>query len=218
MGIQYAPLHANEVRLMRPVSRPSDSLSFDVVHESLLSKPRYVALSYTWCSPGDTHGILLNGQHFSIRRNLYDALQQIQCSKLVDQYLWVDAICINQCEDDDALNERSLQIVLMTQIYEQAEKILVWLGIPEDETNNRLAIPLILHAESSSISTPGESKSTSNRTHRCRGLHAHHLASNGQEGVRPARFSDIQSVAWNHLNVEEPLVDSGLGFPRIDDS
>ena len=34
-------------------------------------------------------------------------------SKLIDQHLWVDAICINQGENDDALNERSVQILLM---------------------------------------------------------------------------------------------------------
>ena len=93
--------------------------------------------------PADAYTILLNGQPFPIRHNLCDALQQIQSSKLVDQYLWIDAICINQGKDADALHERSLQITLMTQIYEQATKILVWLGKPENEANNRLAFPMM---------------------------------------------------------------------------
>jgi hypothetical protein len=143
MGSRYQPLNPNEIRLLKPLSRPSNSLSFEIVHISLLSKPRYAALSYTWGSPGDAHRILLNGQHFPIRQNLYDALQQVQSSKLVDQYLWVDAICINQGENDDALNERSVQITLMKQIYEQATKVLVWLGKPENEANNRLAFPMM---------------------------------------------------------------------------
>ncbi|MCJ1434679.1 hypothetical protein MMC27_004048 [Xylographa pallens] len=140
MGFTYEPLDGNQIRLLRPVSRPSNSLSFEIVHISLLSKPCYAALSYTWGPPGDIHGILLNGHAFPIRQNLHDALQQIQGSKHVAQLLWVDAICINQGKTDNALNELSVQITLMKQIYEQATKILVWLGNPANEANNRLAV------------------------------------------------------------------------------
>jgi Heterokaryon incompatibility protein (HET) len=143
MEFRYRPLNTNEIRLLKPLSQSSNSLSFEIVHISLLSKPRYTALSYTWGPPGDVYKILLNGLHFPIRQNLFDALQQIQRSQLVDQYLWVDAICINQGEDNDALNERSLHISLMKQIYEQAAKVLVWLGRPENEANNRLAFPMM---------------------------------------------------------------------------
>lgn len=125
MGFRYRQLNANETRLLKPLSGSSNSLSFEISHISLLSKPRYGALSYTWGPPGDASTVLLNGQSFPIRQNLYDALQQIQSSKLFDEYLWIDAICISQGKDDDALHERSLQITLMTQIYEQATKILV---------------------------------------------------------------------------------------------
>ena len=143
MAFLYQALYTNEVRLLKPVSRSSNTLSFELIHASLLSKPRYVALSYTWGPPGGTHIILLNGQYFAIRRNLDHALQQIHSSKLVDQYLWVDAICINQNENEDARNERSVQITHMTQIYEQAASIIVWLGKPENEANNRLAFSMM---------------------------------------------------------------------------
>ncbi len=143
MKFRYQPLSPHEIRLLKPLSRSSHSLSFEIIHTSLLSKPCYEALSYTWGPPGDAYTILLNGQPFPIRQNLYDALQQVQSSKLVDHYLWVDAVCINQGENADALHERSLQITLMTQIYEQAAKILVWLGKPENEANNRLAYAMM---------------------------------------------------------------------------
>ncbi|KAF4628502.1 hypothetical protein G7Y89_g9643 [Cudoniella acicularis] len=126
MEFRYQPLKSNHIRLLKPISSSSSSLSFEIIHVSLLSEPRYAALSYTWGPPGDTHKIRMNDLQFSIRQNLYDSLHQVQSSKLVDQYLWVDAICINQGKDDDALNERSVQITLMKQIYEQAAKFLVW--------------------------------------------------------------------------------------------
>ncbi|MCJ1397393.1 hypothetical protein MMC11_000586 [Xylographa trunciseda] len=147
MGFHYQPLKPNEIRLLKPLSRSSNALSFEIVHVSLLSKPRYTALSYAWGPPGGPLKILLNGHDFPIRQNLYNALQQIQSSKLVDRYLWVDAICINQVEDDDGWNESSGQITLMKEIYEQAAKILVWLGKPVNEANNRLAFPLMKHFE-----------------------------------------------------------------------
>ena len=143
MEFQYQPLNSNEIRLLKLLSPSSNSLSFEIKHFSLLSKPRYAALSYTWGSPGNTNPILLNGQHFSVRQNLQDALQQIQISRLVNHYLWVDAICINQGENDNASNERSAQITLLTQIYEQAASILVWLGKPENEANNGLAFSMM---------------------------------------------------------------------------
>ena len=143
MGFQYEQLNPNEIRLLKPSSTSSDALSFEIIHVSLPSKRYYGALSYTWGPSGDAHAILLNGQPFPIRQNLYDALQQIQNSELIDQYLWVDAICINQGGDDDALHERSVQITRMTQIYEQASRILVWLGKPENEANNRLAFTMM---------------------------------------------------------------------------
>ena len=143
MGFPYEQLSPNEIRLLKPSSESSDTLSFEIIRVSLLSKPYYGALSYTWGPSGDAHAILLNGKPFPIRQNLYDALQQVQNSKLIDQYLWVDAICISQGGDDDALHERSFQITRMTQIYEQASEILVWLGKPENEANNRLAFTMM---------------------------------------------------------------------------
>ena len=148
MAFRHRSLDLNEIRLLKPVSPSSNSLSFELIHAPLLSKPRYVALSYTWGPPGGTHTISLNGQRFAIRRNLDHALQQIQSSKLVDQYLWVDAICINQNKDEDATNERSVQITHMTQIYEQAASIIVWLGKPENEANNRLGFSMMKDYES----------------------------------------------------------------------
>ena len=43
--------------------------------------------------------------------------------------IWVDAICINQGEKDEATKrEKYRQLDLMGQIYELAERVLVWLG------------------------------------------------------------------------------------------
>ncbi|KAL1385412.1 heterokaryon incompatibility protein-domain-containing protein [Phyllosticta capitalensis] len=141
MSFPYSPLGQNEIRLLKP--RSVSSLSYELVHCSVQKLPRYKALSYTWGPPIESHSISVNEQRFPVRSPLHEALSQIQASKLADHYLWVDAICINQGEEKAALKERSLQIKLMTQIYQGAAGVLVWLGKPDNDANNRLACRLM---------------------------------------------------------------------------
>ncbi|PYI09618.1 HET-domain-containing protein [Aspergillus sclerotiicarbonarius CBS 121057] len=54
-------------------------------------------------------------------------------------YLWVDALCINQ----DDLIERKEQVNLMSRIYTKATKVLVWLGIKDEDTGH--AIRFVSH-------------------------------------------------------------------------
>ena len=62
-------------------------------------------------------------------KNLAEALQ---CLTVTDEsrFLWVDAICINQTDD----SERSQQVRSMAKIYEDARRVLVWLGLGETDT------------------------------------------------------------------------------------
>nr|POF04187.1 heterokaryon incompatibility protein 6, or allele [Quercus suber] len=159
MAFPYQPLGSNEIRLLRPLpqSSPSD-LHFEILHVPLHLSPSYAALSYTWGPPGDTHEMRLNGHQFRIRQNLWEALRQTRISKLTSKYLWVDAVCINQGNEDDALCERSIQITLMKQIYEQAAQILVWLGTAENAVNNQLAFSMMSRFEKLSRNVMSKSR------------------------------------------------------------
>ncbi|KAF3766142.1 HET-domain-containing protein, partial [Cryphonectria parasitica EP155] len=153
MAFQYKPLRVDEIRLLRlRAGRKGSLCSFEMVHVSLRSHPTYAALSYTWGPPGDTHSILLNGTHFRIRQNLHDALEQITLAWKqhvgYGGYLWVDAICINQDPvDTKALDERAVQVGHMTSIYTQASKVLVWLGLPANDIDNKIAFRLMKRFE-----------------------------------------------------------------------
>lgn len=109
------------------------------------SESGIAALSYTWGPPFNTpeceaeygpehdvwiHIITPDDQHHAhrIRRNLHDALVNIRASKLEFQYLWVDALCINQND----LGEKAQQVLLMDNIYSRASMVITWLGIRED--------------------------------------------------------------------------------------
>lgn len=142
MVFQYEPLQRDHIRLLRTVSGNKNSISFKLIHVSILSKPKYTALSYTsrWDNVGESYqSVTVNGCQFAIRANLYHALSQILESRHVRRNLWVDAICINQGKDKEATDERSLQVSRMNEIYTQATEVVVWLGKPENPTNNRLA-------------------------------------------------------------------------------
>jgi hypothetical protein len=83
----------------------------------------YEAISYVWGNPEYTVDIMCNGRRVPITVNLADALQTIRDSKRPKR-LWVDAICINQKNDE----EKGHQVKRMGNVYENAKRVLVWLG------------------------------------------------------------------------------------------
>jgi hypothetical protein len=64
-----------------------------------------------------------------VMNNLYRVLERLRCQD-VNRILWIDGICINQ-ED---VEERSQQVLLMKQVYQQAKAVLCWIGEEEDDT------------------------------------------------------------------------------------
>ncbi|KAH7268800.1 heterokaryon incompatibility protein-domain-containing protein [Fusarium solani] len=94
--------------------------------------PPYKALSYTWGSPGYGGTIQVDGQHIPVGQNLFTAMQRLHQESWVE-YLWVDALCINQGDDD----EKSHQVPLMGQIYGQANSVLLMeMMLTEAELSN----------------------------------------------------------------------------------
>ncbi|KAF7594831.1 hypothetical protein BBP40_008161 [Aspergillus hancockii] len=101
----------------------------------LSAKPKFIALSYTWANPIDEgcslfidydlvqYHILCGGERLPVYQNLYEALWQL---REMQEYspLWIDAICIDQ-ENDEELN---CQLPLMPYIYCQASCVMIWLG------------------------------------------------------------------------------------------
>ncbi|KAE8452759.1 hypothetical protein EG329_013031 [Mollisiaceae sp. DMI_Dod_QoI] len=124
----------NEIRLLRilesvPVlsngTPPQSTLvCCEIFHANLNEAASYNTLSYTWGPPSAPQiSILLNGNQFLVRENLWMALKRL---KSVDagMIIWIDAICINQ----ESIQERNSQVPMMTQIYKQADQVLAWLG------------------------------------------------------------------------------------------
>ncbi|UPK92992.1 hypothetical protein LCI18_003927 [Fusarium solani-melongenae] len=60
--------------------------------------PPCKALSYTWGSPDYGGTIQVDGQHMPVGQNLFTAMRRLHQESWVE-YLWVDALCINQADD-----------------------------------------------------------------------------------------------------------------------
>ncbi|KAK4500169.1 hypothetical protein PRZ48_008355 [Zasmidium cellare] len=82
----------------------------------------------------------INESPFSIRHNLHHALRHLNdFVRAKDLLFWVDAICINQ----DDLGERAKQVRLMKRLYEGADAVLSWIGLPSSEEQTHQAVRLL---------------------------------------------------------------------------
>lgn len=82
-----------------------------------------IALRYTWRTEKQ-HVIVCNGKSIRVQENLYELLQELRRQQAGNQRYWIDAICINQQD----VEERNQQILLMPAIYTAASRVISWLG------------------------------------------------------------------------------------------
>ena len=91
--------------------------------------PAYHALSYTWGNASKDTTISINDIDFLVPQNLSNALNTL--ANVCNDFIWADAICINQ--EDDA--EKSLEVAQMGKVYENARRVLIWLGDTDEESD-----------------------------------------------------------------------------------
>ncbi|KAH8793760.1 heterokaryon incompatibility protein-domain-containing protein [Hyaloscypha sp. PMI_1271] len=89
---------------------------------------QYEAVSYCWGSVHRTSQVICDNQAIMVTENLIAALLRFR-NPTEERILWIDSICINQ----NAIDERNHQVKLMGNVYQNASRVLVWLG-EEDET------------------------------------------------------------------------------------
>ncbi|KAJ1328116.1 HET domain-containing protein [Microdochium nivale] len=125
----YTPLSHGEIRLLYSTTdAPADRTTWTLRAKRLLradGEPplMYDALSYTWGSLGRTFPFVCNGKELQIHKNLKEALPYLARRKS-SLPIWIDAVCINQTDDD----EKAVQISLMHKIYRQAAMAWIWFG------------------------------------------------------------------------------------------
>nr|POF25961.1 heterokaryon incompatibility protein 6, or allele [Quercus suber] len=148
----YTRLAIGELRLL--VLFPgvdNEPLRAELRVVSFASAPVYRAVSYRWGSPTRTRRLILDGQIVDITESLFAALR---ASRMPHQshFLWADAICINQENED----EKGCQLNLMASIYRNAEFVFVYLG--EHRPEFTLACWTIIWLHRHWVTLPGSSR------------------------------------------------------------
>lgn len=142
----YKPILEHQTRLLRLAGDGGDATSplsgtlhnVDILHPGIrqgaaLHDPHpegygrfveYDALSYTWGTDSQRHTIRCHDMDLSITKNLKEALMMLRRPSKSYRWLWTDAVCIDQQDDDD----KAKQIPSKFAIYQQAKQVVAWLG------------------------------------------------------------------------------------------
>lgn len=115
----------------------TDPIQCDLEVIDLDIAPPFEALSYVWGTPLPPGYITIRGQTKSVTPNLGAALRRLRLRDR-ERVVWIDALCINQ-ED---LDERSHQVLLMKDVFSLAWRVVIWLG-EDDEGLAAEAIDII---------------------------------------------------------------------------
>jgi hypothetical protein len=129
-------LRETRVLKLEPSSDPSSQICCELRKEFVADSRPYQALSYVWGDSIERATISVNGEPFLVTMNLFTALNHLRHPSS-NVYLWIDAICIDQSNT----TERNNQLELMKDIYSLADRVLIWLGDSEDESD--LAMDLV---------------------------------------------------------------------------
>jgi Heterokaryon incompatibility protein (HET) len=129
-------LHSRTIRLLRLLpGTGGEKLCCQLFKRRLCSPLRYKALSYAWGDTSDSRNVYCDNKVIKVTSNLFSALWQLR-EKETYEYLWVDAICINQLN----LEEKTNQVRLMLDIFKRADIVIIWLG--EQRETDRIAVNL----------------------------------------------------------------------------
>jgi hypothetical protein len=86
----------------------------------------YQAVSYTWGEPIFSHNVLVRNplSTLEVTANVDSMLRHLRKVRK-NRNIWVDAMCLNQAD----ANEKSIQVRKMGEIFAEAAKVHVWLGL-----------------------------------------------------------------------------------------
>jgi hypothetical protein len=132
----YETLPSGSVRLLRLLP-DHDRIVVGLVSYLLSDNvPASEALSYAWGTEASTEHIYCitdpadqrksTETPFAVSPHLYEGLRCLRATAIGGRphWIWIDAICINQ---QDA-KEKAIQVPMMSDIYSKAQRVVVWLG------------------------------------------------------------------------------------------
>ena len=136
---EYEALQGDEIRVLVVEPGERDQKIFcKLIHVRLRDDISFEAVSYAWGDPTPGKSIILKTSqgrcHFGVTKNLRKALYQFRDS-VKSVTLWIDALCVNQKD----VEEKSAQVMRMTEIYSRADRVRVWLGVADKWSDDALS-------------------------------------------------------------------------------
>ena len=145
-----------QIRLLRAFSNPK-SPSEIRCEFSLVCLDRllcgYNAISYCWGDSTKTGAAWASeDQYLAVTSAAMSVLTTVIATN-PKEYFWIDALCINQNDDD----EKGQQVQLMGEIYATAQTVIAWLGEPTLESSEALEFAKFLVHTIKQLEEIGES-------------------------------------------------------------
>jgi hypothetical protein len=137
LNFPYGRLGEGEFRILRLIKgKIDDQLSVELRRHDVRigddDGEKYDTISYPRDTENHDHSILVDGRVFFVSGTLEAALREFRARDY--RNVRVDAICINQNDVD----ERNSQVRLMAEICKQSSRLLLWLGVVEDESDEAM--------------------------------------------------------------------------------
>ncbi|KAF2213482.1 hypothetical protein CERZMDRAFT_39207 [Cercospora zeae-maydis SCOH1-5] len=185
---QYDPLPDQQsIRIMTLAPGRGDSPLIGTLEiVDVLAAGYYEPITYAWGALNFDREILISSvddkSQTTIRltRSLFEALKRLRLPKK-RRRLWADQICVNQQD----FPERSQQVQFMNTIFENASRVLVWLGV-DDSVSARITFDFV-HKLSQTFADP---------TLRA-AFHTAHTKDLEKQSERPWKcFDDLTRLSW----------------------
>ncbi|KAK3381710.1 heterokaryon incompatibility protein-domain-containing protein [Podospora didyma] len=133
----------SEIRLLHvfPSTEEDDPIRCTLSVHILTPTLEFTALSYEWgrpFKPTEEHPaptLEVNDLAVPVQPNLYHALRHLRENEAEGLVIWVDAICINQKNDE----EKAQQVGLMAELYGLAGKTFAWIGVRTKDSDVAMA-------------------------------------------------------------------------------
>ncbi|KAK5746476.1 hypothetical protein LTR17_000856 [Elasticomyces elasticus] len=163
--------HPDSTRLIvvQPASNTNAPVRISFAVTTLANPRAYCGFSYAW-GPTHTDGshltdtVYLDSLPLRVTGHLHNAFKNIRrhahrvCSTDLLTF-WIDTLCINQQDVD----ERNSQVMLMGRIYARARAVLLWIGTLRASTYRSLKKAILLEEQDVDVAPSGTSPARSVR-------------------------------------------------------
>ena len=135
-GYHYRPLVDGEIRLVQLLpGQDIEEVRCIMTHVLLAADPSYETISYSWGDPTATITIWCDDAPLEVTESLHSALLRLRYSSR-PRTLWADAVCIDQLN----VEERNSQLQHMRDIFHKSQRVLIWLGEGDDESDRAMSL------------------------------------------------------------------------------